>query len=198
MGRIRVLMTLARLVLLAACGNPSAPSTSGCVGPYPDQASSPYVLPWRVGETYRIGQGNCGPGSHAAGTAVQYAYDVLMPMATPIIASRSGRVLLVEERFPDATRIPGQENYINVTHPDGTIAGYVHLTKDGALVEVGDVVVQGQVIALSGDSGSSTEPHIHFHVQGCEGCSTVPVTFRNTRPHPQGLVQGESYTAEPF
>jgi murein DD-endopeptidase MepM/ murein hydrolase activator NlpD len=159
---------------------------------------SEYVLPWRVGESYRIGQGNCGRSSHAAGTIVQYAYDILMPIGTPILASRAGTVLLVEERFPDATRVPGQENYVNVAHEDGTIAGYVHLTTGGALVAVGDQVTRGQVIGISGDSGSSTEPHLHFHVQGCSGCATVPVTFRNARAHPRGLVQGEAYTAEPY
>jgi murein DD-endopeptidase MepM/ murein hydrolase activator NlpD len=184
-------------LLCSTCGAPSAPSSS-CPGPYPDQATSPYTLPWRAGETYRVGQGNCGSGSHAAGTIVQYAYDILMPIGTPIVASRSGRVLLVEERYVDGTRTPGQENYINILHFDGTIAGYVHLTKDGALVDVGDIVAQGQRIGLSGDSGSSSEPHLHFHVQGCDGCATVPVTFRNTHPHPHGLVGGTSYTADPF
>jgi murein DD-endopeptidase MepM/ murein hydrolase activator NlpD len=135
---------------------PTAPSTRQCAGPYPEQSTSPYILPWRVGETYRVGQGNCGSGSHAAGTIVQCAYDVLMPVGTAIVAARSGAVLLVEERFVDGTRIPGQENYINVIHADGTIAGYVHLTRAGALVDVGDEVTQGQVIGLSGDSGSGT------------------------------------------
>jgi murein DD-endopeptidase MepM/ murein hydrolase activator NlpD len=143
-----------------------------------------------------VGQGNCGSGSHAAGTVVQYAYDFLMPINTPVVAARSGTVFLVEERFTDGTRRAGEENYVNVLHADGTLAGYVHFTQNGALVEVGQSVVQGQVIGLSGDSGSSTEPHLHFHVQGCDGCATVPVTFRNTRSHPTGLVTGESYTAE--
>lgn len=104
-------------------------------------------------------------------------------------------MLAIEERFQNGTRIPGQENYVNVLHSDGTIAGYVHLTRDGALVEVGDSVVQGQVIGLSGDSGSSSEPHLHFHVQQCDGCSTAPVTFRNTTANPRGLVEGDAYTA---
>jgi murein DD-endopeptidase MepM/ murein hydrolase activator NlpD len=186
------------LVFGVACSEPSDPSAIGCASSYPDQPASPYVLPWRVGESYRIGQGNCGPGSHAAGSVVQYAYDVLMPVGTPVIAARAGTVRLVEERFADGTRTPGQENYVNVAHPDGSIAGYVHLTTGGALVAVGESVALGQVIGLSGDSGSSSEPHLHFHVQACEGCPTVPVTFRNTRAHPRGLVQGESYTAEPF
>ena len=121
-----------------------------------------------------------------------------MPIGTDILAARDGSVLLVEERFQNATRVAGQENDINVLHDDGSIAGYVHLTTNGALVDVGDTVRRGDRIGLSGDSGSSTEPHLHFHVQACYGCATVPVVFRNTRPHPNGLVTGESYRAEPY
>jgi hypothetical protein len=78
------------LFLTCACSGPSDPSGRSCEGPYPDQATSPYILPWRVAETYRVGQGNCGSGSHAAGTVVQYAYDFLMPINTPVVAARSG------------------------------------------------------------------------------------------------------------
>ena len=74
----------------------------------------------------------------------------------------------------------------------------MHLTHDGVLVEVGDVVQQGEVIGLSSDTGDSSEPHLHFHAQGCLDCQTVAVTFRNTRPHPGGLEQGQVYTANPF
>jgi murein DD-endopeptidase MepM/ murein hydrolase activator NlpD len=129
---------------------------------------------------------------------VQYAYDFTMPIGSPVIAARAGTVLLVEERFADGTRRLGEENYVNVRHPDGTIAGYVHLTQSGALVEIGQAVARGQAIGRSGDSGSSSEPHLHFHVQRCQGCRTIPVTFRNTRPHARGLVEGETYAAEPF
>lgn len=127
---------------------------------------------------------------------VQYAYDFLMPVGTHVIAAREGKILLVEERFDDGTRISGQENYINILHSDGSIAAYVHLTKNGALVAVNDIVNQGEWIGFSGDSGISSEPHLHFHVQACDGCSTVPVTFRNTGPHPNGLMQGKCYTAD--
>jgi murein DD-endopeptidase MepM/ murein hydrolase activator NlpD len=145
-----------------------------------------------------VGQGNCTDGSHAPGSLVAYAYDFLMPVGTPIVAARAGTVLLVEERYIDGNRTAGEENYINVVHDDGSVAGYVHLTHDGALVEVGDRVEQGQTIGLSGDTGSSSQPHLHFHVQACQGCGTVPVTFRNTRAHPNGLVEGQSYEAGPF
>ena len=181
------------IVLSVSCAKaPTAPDGAGSCGSYPPQAGSPYILPYDVGLTFKVGQGNCGPGSHAGGTIVQYAYDFLMPIGMDIIAARDGSVLLVEERFPDGTRIAGQENYINVLHSDGTIAAYVHLTTNGALVGIGDTVRQGDRIGWSGDSGSSSKPHLHFHVQSCSGCSTTPVVFRNTRPHPNGLLTGES------
>jgi murein DD-endopeptidase MepM/ murein hydrolase activator NlpD len=186
-------------VAFAGCegGGNGAGGASLC-GPYPAQSSSPYVLPFQVGQAYELSQGNCASGSHAPGTIVQHAYDFRMPIGTPVIAAREGTVLLVEERFADRNRTPGEENFINVTHADGTIAAYVHLTRDGASVEVGDVIQRGELIGSSGDTGSSTEPHLHFHVQRCSGCETIPVSFLNTRPHPNGLVEGETYTAEAY
>ena len=202
MGRLRRGVIEAWLLAVVgagstACGEggPTQPRLAGCPATYPPQDSSPYVLPYPVGMTFVVGQGNCSSGSHAAGTLVQYAYDLLMPIGTTILASRGGTVILVEERYEDGTRRAGEENYINVRHADGTIAAYVHLTRQGALVSVGDRVKQGQSIGVSGDSGSSSEPHLHFHVQSCEGCPTEPVTFRNTRPHPGGLEEGQAYTA---
>jgi murein DD-endopeptidase MepM/ murein hydrolase activator NlpD len=189
----------ALVVAAVACGDsPVAPRPDGCGEMYPPQETSPYVLPYSPGESFVVGQGNCSDGSHHPSSLVRFAYDFLMPVGTPVVASRDGVVLLVEEGFTDGTRVAGQENYINVTHDDGTIAAYVHLTKAGALVEVGDRIAQGQWIGLSGDTRSSTEPHLHFHVQACSGCATLPLTFRNTRPHPRGLVTGESYLAAPW
>ncbi|HEX9772031.1 MAG TPA: M23 family metallopeptidase [Steroidobacteraceae bacterium] len=180
-----------------SCGSGGDDMPPAC-GPYPAQQTSPYVLPYQVGQIYLVSQGNCSSGSHSSGTLVQHAYDFLMPVGTSLIAARGGVVLLVEERFDDGSRTPGQENFVNIVHADDTIAAYVHLTRDGALVAVGDVVVQGELIGLSGDTGDSAAPHLHFHVQRCAGCETVPLTFRNTRAHPDGLVEGQQYTAEAF
>jgi len=102
----------------------------------------------------------------------------------------------VEERFPNTTLLPEAENYIQISHGNGLWSHYSHLDQNGALVEVGDEIQQGQVIARSGASGSSIN-HLHFQVTNADNWS-VAVTFRNTRPHPNGLVRGESYTAEPY
>ena len=205
MGRLRDGAIEVFLIAVIAAGSyscgddgPTQPRLAGCPTSYPPQDSSPYVLPYPVGTTFVIGQGNCGPGSHAASTVVQYAYDFPMPIGTTIIASRGGTVLLVEERYEDGRRRLGEENFVNIRRADRSIAAYVHLTRGGALVGVGDRVKQGPAIGLSGDTGSSTEPHLHFHVQSCEGCRTEPVTFRNARPHPGGIEQGQLYAAEPI
>ncbi|HEY6063312.1 MAG TPA: M23 family metallopeptidase, partial [Chitinophagaceae bacterium] len=54
-------------------------------------------------------------------------------------------------------------------HADGSRAGYWHLQKDGALVNVGDTVEKGQVIALSGKTGYASMPHLHFLVWNYDG-----------------------------
>ena len=55
-------------------------------------------------------------------------------------------------------------NNIVIQHDDGSRAGYWHLQEDGALVNVGDSVKKGQVIALSGKTGYAAFPHLHFLV----------------------------------
>ena len=202
---------------LLACGGESPLDPDPVVGvslcgdvTYPPQASSPYVLPWSPGETYLVGQGNCGSSerSHRLGSRAQFAYDVFMPIGARILAMRGGTVVFVEERFVDGTDVPGEENTVLLQHEDGSIGNYGHLTHEGVLVDVGDVVGRGELIGLSGDTGASSAPHLHFEVLDCPGrpwelvpptlnpCRSRPITFRNTRPHPQGLVEGESYTAE--
>ena len=66
-------------------------------------------------------------------------------------------------------------------------------------MEVGDRVERGQIIGLSGDSGNSSvaAPSLQVLQGVCRAVGgTIPITFRNTRPHPRGLITGESYLAE--
>lgn len=193
-------VSLAVLAWLTGCGSRGADSEHACSGTYPQQGTSAYVLPFSVGSSFAIGQGNCTgvDDSHAAGTDDEFAYDIDMPIGTSLIASRAGTVQSVEERYRDGNRTPGQENFVTVAHDDGSVGVYFHLTHDGVFVEVGDTVGQGEPIAASGDTGDSTEPHLHFQVDRADGEGSVPVVFRNTRANPRGLVEGESYRAEPF
>ena len=67
-----------------------------------------------------------------------------------------------------------------VLHDDWTTGEYYHLKKDGVLVEVGDRVVAGQKIGLSGNTGNSALPHLHFGVYRAApwgSFHSVPVHF---------------------
>lgn len=189
-------------ILLLGCGGGgsggSTPRTDAGCGPYPEELTSPYVLPYEVGTSSFVSQGNCTNGSHRTGTPDQYGYDFLMPIGTLLIASRAGTVTRVLDTFADNTGIPGEENVVGITHSDGSVALYFHLAQNGSMVVLQQTVNVGDIIALSGNSGNSTEPHLHFVVSGppgTGGVGTVPITFNNTDPHPNGLQSGRSYTA---
>jgi len=154
--------------------------------------SSEYVLPYAQTTSYKLLQGYNGPWGHEKHCA--FAYDFQMPIGTPVQASRAGKVVHIEQRYRDSTRKAGEENLIVIEHADGTFARYYHLTHNGVKVALGDDVKQNQVIALSGDSGASAGPHLHFDVtQVCFqwGCQTIKMEFRNTKENP--LKAGESY-----
>ena len=90
-----------------------------------------------------------------------------MPEGTAILAARAGTVIHVREDSVSGgagSRYADDANEILITHDDGTLATYLHLMPDGALVEPGDRVRAGDRIGYSGNTGWSTEPHLHFEV----------------------------------
>ena len=173
-----------------------------CGVTFPDPATSPYVLPFKVGKTNELWVGHCPPPPFTNHQA-WFSLDFRMPMADTVIATRAGTVTTVRDNFPDGTRTSGEENLIYIRHVDGSMGFYVHLMQSGSLVQVGDAVAQGDPIALSGDSGGSAGPHLHFTVFRSGGFSrhySMPISFRNAGGplSPQGsLVLGAPYTALP-
>jgi murein DD-endopeptidase MepM/ murein hydrolase activator NlpD len=175
-------------------------------GLYPPQDISAYVLPWEPGTERLVWRGREHFARGNGGVGL-FAYDFEMPVGTRLVAVRSGEVAALREEFKDGNGEDLKENFVFVKHDDGTIARYIHLTHEGVLVERGDRVKQGQVIALSGNTGDTGGgPHLHFDVQQCGPnlpphynqlpCGqTLPVTFRNTRPHLCGLVSNQRYRA---
>jgi len=169
-------------------------------GTYPIQETSPYKLPYNVGEAYEVSQANCTDNSHREGTLGQFAYDFRMPIGTDLIAIRPGVVVAIQESFPNVGSVqqPGEENFVIINNNDGTQDRYFHLDQDGVHVEVGQTVSRGQLIASSGNSGGTPFPHLHLEVIRATPGGGIPiaVTFSNTRPHPTGLVKGQTYQAE--
>lgn len=100
----------------------------------------------------------------------------IMPIGTEVLASRDGIVAEVEQSF---STVGLRGNFILVRHIDGQISGYFHIQHNSALVKDGDKVQQGQVIALSGMTGQTTLPHLHFVVFNSEQTASVPISFRD-------------------
>lgn len=165
---------------------------------YPDWQSSDYFLPYPIGEAYMIGLGPCGGSYHSQGLPDQFAIDFNMPIGHTILSARSGRVIYVEERGADGTTM---NNFVTIQHDDGTFAMYMHLTQDGAAVEVGQTVPRGGLIGYSGNTGFAGYPHLHFVVVTEERWTfpytSIPVTFKNTIPNEKSLEEGVHYPAYP-
>ena len=193
-----MLQTLWPVAFIAAVSLGCAP-----IVPRPDvQSSSPvsdtrYLLPFPVGDSAKLIQGNNGPYGHQG--HAQHAFDFIRPLRSPVTAARSGRIVAVEGRYVDGNRTPGQENFVVVLHDDSTFGRYYHLTQSGAAVAPGVRVVAGQVIGHSGNTGASAGPHLHFDVtRGCFawGCQTVTLRFSNAGS--DTLVAGRTYYASAY
>jgi len=119
-----------------------------------------------------------------------------MPVGTYVIAMRSGKVVNVRDQFKDGSNTNDSLNFIIILHDDSTASRYLHITQKGALVKKGQYVSVGDTIALSGNSGLSTEPHLHVDVTGyCTRapCQTIPFSFINCTD--EVPIQGRTYKA---
>lgn len=82
--------------------------------------------------------------------------DVGVPIGTTVRASRAGQVIT-------AGWVGGYGNCVIIDHGDGVTTRYGHLSE--VTVSVGQYVDQGQQVALSGNTGRSTGPHLHFEIR---------------------------------
>lgn len=134
-----------------------------------------YPFPWRGGP-YRLSQGPGGSYSHQD-IRSRYAMDIAMPEGTPIVAARSGRVLDIENNQFGAGPNPSG-NFVRVLHSDGSTGVYLHLTRGSVRVQIGQMVGLGTLLALSGNTGHSNGPHLHFVVQRNSGAGWVSIPFQ--------------------
>lgn len=133
----------------------------------------------------RIDQAYGGRFSHADAQN-RHAVDFAVAIGTPVLAARAGTVMQVESGFArsgiDSDTYGARANFVRILHDDGSMAIYAHLKEDGVLVRAGQVVARGQRIALSGNTGFSTGPHLHFAVQVNRGMDLRSIPFRMFGP----------------
>ncbi|HLF46679.1 MAG TPA: M23 family metallopeptidase [Chitinophagaceae bacterium] len=132
-------------------------------GKITDDSSFVYSLPFENKKTYLLIQGYFGKYSHKERAAL----DFKMKKGTNILAARDGVVVRLKkdgERGGWNKMYLQDGNYIVIQHADNSRSGYWHLQKNGVLVNAGDTVKQGQLIGLSGNTGYTAFPHLHFIV----------------------------------
>lgn len=95
--------------------------------------------------------------------------DWATPIGTTVVASNAGTVV-------HAGWASGYGYAVYINHSDGRQTRYGHLSK--VLVKVGQTVSQGERIALSGNTGRSTGPHVHFEIR-INGNAVNPLQYLN-------------------
>ncbi len=148
-------------------------------GKYKTDTSFIYSLPYPSDQSYLLIQAYHSNLSHKG----EYALDFKMKEGTTICAARKGVVVSLREDSDKGGLKPemlSEGNHIIIEHEDGSAAHYWHLQKDGALINNGDTVEQGQIIGKSGNTGYSAFAHLHFEVI-VPGKGQVPTRFQTKK-----------------
>lgn len=105
--------------------------------------------------------------------------DFAVKSGTAVAAAHGGTV--VKAGGNGAGDGPAYGNAVVIKHGNGTFSQYAHLAK--VSVKVGQVVKTGQRIALSGNTGNSSGPHLHFEIRTTAnyGSAIDPVAFLRTK-----------------
>ncbi len=123
-----------------------------------------------------------------------YNQDVLSVGDGIVVQTQDG----IPENVPNSDKfavdlnqktLPG--NYIIIDLGSGKYAGYAHLIPGSLKVKIGDRVARNQVIAKLGNSGNSSEPHLHFQVTNTSSfleSDGVPYGFDHFTAHPSQLI----------
>ena len=134
-------------------------------GKITEDTSRVYALPFKSGKSHLVVQGYFSRLSHKNRIAI----DFKMKKRTAVLAARDGVVVRMKEdgnKGGWSKKYLKDGNFIVIQHSDNSRSGYWHLKKNGVLVNLGDSVKRGQVIGLSGNTGYTAFPHLHFMVWG--------------------------------
>ncbi|MGW3206273.1 M23 family metallopeptidase [Streptomyces sp. NPDC001135] len=155
-------------VLAAGVGATAVLGTGAASAAAPSAAS--WVDPVK---TYTLSAAFMQAGSHWI--AKHSGQDFAVPTGTEVVAAHGGTV--VKAGPNGAGDGPAYGNAVVIKHGNGTFSQYAHLSRID--VRAGQIVRTGQHIALSGSTGNSTGPHLHFEIRTTPnyGSAVDPVAF---------------------
>ncbi len=163
-------------------------------GKFKKDSSYIYSLPFENKKKVFLVQAYESSFSHKG----ERALDFKVKKGTKICAAREGIVIAARKDSEKGGLKPenlSDGNYVSILHADKSVAHYWHLKKDGIRVNIGDTVQRGQWIGLSGNTGYSAFPHLHFEVQGYNSAGSfvqLPTRF-NTQRGVAYLYPGKFY-----
>ncbi len=146
-----------------------------------------YRLPFANGLSFMVSQAPGGPIVTHTDAQSANAIDIVMAQGTPIVAARAGVVLEIYQASETRADLAGRGNLVRIFHDDGTWADYAHLSRAAPDLRPNERVEAGTLIGYSGNTGQSSGPHLHFHVQVNAGgrVESLPVRFTT---HTRGIV----------
>ena len=157
-----------------------------------------YALPFERNALAVVSQGFNGQSTHTGSS--KYAVDFVAGVGTRIYAARGGRVIATESSFNKGgygIEFGKFANYITIEHSDGTMGMYYHLKQHGVAVNVGQQISKGQFIGLSGNTGYSSGPHLHFGVYTVDSdyktTVTLPFKFKTNAGIVDSPVKGDVF-----
>lgn len=134
--------------------------------------------------------------SHAGGGEANEDYHC---WGEPVLAPASGKVVQAVDRWPDNR--PGQMdpehppgNFVVIDHGQGEFSFLAHLQKGSVAVSEGESLDSGDRVGVCGNSGNSSEPHLHYHLQttGRFGAGEgLPAQFQDYRADGEPVDRGE-------
>ncbi len=149
---------------------PISPAITARAAGRPSRYESGGSIPshWPLDETGFVtrGQASGGTGDDRGGDA-HPGIDIALPIGTAVRASGGGTVLEAGEQAEYG-------RYVLVEHPEGYQTVYGHLSR--IAVAPGALVGAGQVVGLTGNTGNSSAPHLHFEIRQ-NGSSIDPRTL---------------------
>jgi hypothetical protein len=165
------------------------------------------------------GGGTPGENYHVAYPDQRWAYDLLMAeggkthrgdgdrcedfvcYGRPVLAPADGKVVAVLDDMPDQPigvlgGMPSGGNQVVIEVKDARQSQYLflcHLQRGTITVHEGDAVKQGQPVAKVGNSGNTSEPHLHIHLQSTPAddvAEGIPLYFHDYRVNGQFVERG--------
>ena len=132
----------------------------------PDVVPSAEGFIWPVTTSRKISspQGNRVSPGNGIGSSNHKGVDICnVSYSSKIYATKSGKVLIASMPYSDPDGgSSGYGNYVVIDHGGGMSTLYAHMSI--VKVSVGQYVTQGDVIGVTGNTGASTGPHLHYEV----------------------------------